>query len=61
MEEVDDEGEYEEEEADDVEEEVLVPGELEGRAPHPGVVGVAEQVLQPPHRPGEGMEGLKEV
>ena len=52
-EEVDSEGENDEEEGDDVEEEVLVPGELGGRAPHAWVVGVAEQVLQPPHCPVE--------
>ena len=40
------------EKGDDVEEEVLVPGQPHCGALHPGIMRVSQQVFQPPNRPG---------
>ena len=40
------------EKGDDIEEEVLIPGQPHCRALHPSIVRVSEQVFQPPNRPG---------
>ena len=51
-------GDYDKESSHDVQEEVLEPVEVVSVRLHVGVVRMSEQILQPPHRPVQGVERL---